>query len=140
MRKTITRALVVLAMATGIGAVAAAPAQAAYSDCTVGYVCLWNDSGGVGFPSLVRNDPPGTCYNVPTFWNDKMDSFSNRLLFGKHVQFYKDANCTGHLMHQQNNNRSSGPFGSDPVTSDNFLSSINHNDRNILTSIWFNNG
>jgi hypothetical protein len=138
-KRLIARLLVPLLGLVGIVTLTPAAAHASYSDCTTGYVCLWQNDGGSGFPSLVVQQAGGTCYNVPTYWNDKMNSFSNRLLYGKHVQFYKDANCTGHLLHRQLD-RTNGPFGSNPIVQDNFLSIRNHGDRDIFTSIFFNTG
>jgi hypothetical protein len=140
MKQLIARLLVPLLGLVGIVILTPAAAQASYSDSFPGYVYLWDDPNGAGQPALAVFRSPGLCYNVPTFFNDRADSFKNYLSNGHHVQFYRDRDCTGGALHQTNNNRSSGPFPSSPPTQDNFISARGINDRNKLTSIFFNNG
>src|SRR5215211_4731786 len=86
-------------------AVLPTPAQASVSDCPYGTVCIWDDSFGVMLDSYWSG--PGTCHNLNSADNDKANSFYNRLST-RHVQFYRDANCTGTLLRDWNG--STGPF------------------------------
>lgn len=129
---TITGALLVF---LGLGIVAANnPAWAAASNCPQGTLCAWDDSNfNVMLFSHVQS--PGTCYNVPG--NDRANGFYNRMASPRHVQFYKDANCTGPLLRDWNGNH--GPFG--PGALSLFFKAVycGDCDQNKLSSVWFNN-
>ena len=132
-RHRIVAAAVAAVVGLGLGVVAAAPASAAASDCPNGQVCLWDDSNfNTMLVAVART--PGSCYNLPSNLNDRANGFYNRLLGGKHVQMYKDVNCTGPLL--RNWGGSTGPFPVGEVSL--FYHNTFANDQNRLTSIWFN--
>lgn len=125
----------------------ATPARAAYSDCFVGYVCVWDGLNASGTLLFAASTTPGHCVNVPTSANDRAESFYNHLTnTGKGAQFYRDANCTGHGLHDTTGY--GGPtqpflagYMGNFILLDNpqQFGCQNHCDRNIATAIWFNN-
>lgn len=142
MRKRLVALVAALLAATGLTLVASAPAQAAYTDCSVGYVCLFDGYNGTGAMHPIPVSPRGYCYNVPTSFNDRANSAYNRMTT-RWVQFYTNAGCTGHLLHSAVD-CSGGPFephfalnfyvdGGDPWC---HFSPVN--DSNRLTSVFFN--
>lgn len=150
MKRKIAALLVGLAVALGLTGVAASPAQAAYNDCWTGYFCLFDNPDGNGLLLFAAWSQPGTCINVPTSANDRADSYINRLGV-RYAQVYRDANCTGHALHKTNG--FGGPNQPFPSAGENRQGSFinvdnvvlpgcgspDHCDRNIATSIWFNN-
>ncbi len=83
-----------LLLTLGAGAVAATPAQAAWSDCPVGAVCIFDGTSG-GWP-LYYWTSGGPCINIGTSWNDRASSVYNRS--GSHVlsvRFHEHAGCSG---------------------------------------------
>lgn len=141
--KTITRALIVLAMAAGIGVAVAAPAQASYGECNSGYVCVWYNINGGGTRVELFNNP-GTCVTfLGQVWDNQIDSFRNSLWQGRHVQFYDGNNCNGQLLWRDSVWMNGGPFA--VGVQDNFEYNAPRggpltNHRNKASSAWFNNG
>lgn len=147
MIKTLAPRLLLIAVVSGLFvSVGPVPAQAAYSECPVNWVCLWNNPGGINL-ILVAARSPGTCHNITGYANDSADSFYNHLTptpaSGRHVQFYRGANCTGALLRThawQGNN----PLPYPPGRYANFLlggaGRADINDRNEASSIYFNIG
>lgn len=144
----IRRALVVSAAAVvlvlGFGAV---PAWAAFADCWVGYVCLWNNPSAGGSIYRIPVEPRGTCHNVVGF-NDIADSAYNRMTT-RYVTYYKDANCTGHALHDDYDGCSDGPFPPGDAVHRFYVSDYSGDqecayhtplfaDINQLTSVYFN--
>jgi hypothetical protein len=131
--------LVASVVAAAFVLVAGAPAQASTSECVPDTVCVWNTGSYTGLLVTVWK-PPGTCYNLPAAANDRAETFYNHLQ-ERHVQFYKDANCAGHLLHR-NTDCSQGPFGPSAVGTFNWGKYSTCGDfwldTNVLTSIWFN--
>lgn len=144
-RRAVVALLVSLAVAFGVFAVAT-PAHAAWSSCSIGWVCVWDGNAGSGSPLYSAPiQGAGTCHNISSWANDQANSFYNHMGNGRHVQFYADANCTGHGLHKDNNGIATGgifdPFEDGEVGT--ILMSGNgncHCDRNKMTSIFFNNG
>jgi hypothetical protein len=137
-----TRRLAVLAavLLTAVGLVAT-PAQASgLADCPGGYVCAWDNSDWTGLLFRIAG-LSGTCHNVPSGTNDRANAFMNHRNDLKHVQMYKDANCTGPLL--RNWNGWTGPFPAyaDPNSYSLFYKTICcANDQDKLSSIFFNTG
>jgi hypothetical protein len=133
-RRWSARALAVALIATGLSAAWGGPAQASYSSCSSGYVCLWyENNGNTGSLMLLVFRNPGTCYNLASFDKNRAESFYNHLSNGHHVQFYDLDNCTGPLLLRAANN-SGGPHAAG--VHDNFA--FWSEDR--ANSIFFNNG
>lgn len=131
----ITAALVMVA---GGVAVTAAPAYANYDNCPTGVVCLYDGPDGTGTLLFHEWHPAGTCRNLASSVNDRADSFYVRLGGGKHAQFYWDANCGGHRLHDIG--LSSGPFGNGASESFIYSNTRGHWDRNVATSVFYNAG
>lgn len=112
--RILARVVIVLAATAAFGVALSTPAQAAWSDCQLGYLCLFNDRNGGG--SILRIPPQarGSCYNVPSNFNDITDSAWNRYNGGtgnkRYVYFYRDANCFGHTLHRDGD-CAAGPWG-----------------------------
>lgn len=132
-------------LALGFVVTVATPAQAARADCWYGYVCLWDNGDYTGTIHRIPASPLGYCYNIPagSGFNDRAESFYNRLAT-RHVQFYRDRDCTGHLQHRQSD-CFTGPhpgqtWGQFQFTSHlHCLHSATH-DANSTTSVFFNTG
>jgi Peptidase inhibitor family I36 len=141
-------ALVALVVVVGLTSAVASPAQAALSDCWYGYVCMWAENGGPAYTGTIHRIPAmplGYCYNIPSGsgFNDKADYFANELAT-RHVQFYRDRDCTGHLLHRQSDCWQ-GPFRGQTYGQFQFKStfSCSHSatyDANSATSVFFNTG
>jgi hypothetical protein len=71
---------VVLLAALGVGAIAASPAYAAWSDCDYGNTCLYNGVGGAGTPYEVDATgwPNFTCITMGTSGRNMASSLYNR--------------------------------------------------------------
>lgn len=141
MRSWITRAIVVCLISTGVVAIVVSPANASYTECNSGYVCIWyNDNGGGTRYEAYAN--PGTCHTAlsgsPA--NDQANSFRNRLTNGKHVQFYNGTNCNGTLL--LDSNRFGGPHAVNAQNNFHYgligVQFIDH--KNKASSIFFNTG
>lgn len=129
-------------VAAGLATAVATPAQANYDNCD-NRVCLYDDINGGSFLYGVYAGP-GTCVNIPSPVNDRADSFYNALFTSaRHAQFYQNANCTGHAMHDTTGfGGTTQPFPAGRLgTFIRDLSHIScHCDRNKVTSIFFNTG
>lgn len=109
-----------------------------YTQCTSGYVCGWTQYNGAG--EYVLNPPiyrsPGTCYNLPSSDDNRINSIYNHLGNGHHVQGYVDRNCTGtHIF--------TDCCGSSPVPAGaqtNVQAGPVIDSRNKMSSIFFNTG
>lgn len=124
MFKTAKKAAAAAAMVTGLAATALlagpTPAQAAFSDCRLGYVCLWQHNSYNGRIFMVRMDE-----NIPNIgsyadMNDRTTSIWNRTT--RNVEFFQDSNYRGYLF-------TFGPFHSSAAIQP------QHNDR--ITSFRF---
>ncbi len=134
MKRKVQAAIVALVAMFSITVVAPTPAQAAYSDCWIGYVCIWDGDNGSN-ALLFSAGGPGvtspTCINVPSSANDKADSFYNNrrsTVGGRDVRFWLNAGCSGRVLCMENFG-GCGPFF--PGVGKNF----NFADTNELTSI-----
>jgi hypothetical protein len=136
----------VVAMMIGFGGAVAitTPAQAAQSDCWYGYVCLW--SGGEPFTGTIYRIPAmprGYCFNVATSFNDRAVHFYNRMS-QRSVEFYANANCTGHQLHKNVPGCPGGAFPGQTTGEFWWDSAWTGNchgwnyDTNLLTSVYFN--
>lgn len=142
MKKWFVRIAATLLLVAGFGVAVASPAQAAYSECPVNWVCLWNNPNGVNL-ILVAARSPGTCHNITGYADNSADSFYNHLS-SRHVQFYRGANCTSALLRThiwQGNN----PLPYPPGRQANFLETDTRgsgpiSDRDEASSIYFNTG
>jgi len=143
-RKTAALAATVL-LVVGL---AAAPAHAAFADCWVGYVCLYNNPSGQGSILRIPVEPRGTCFNVPGSFNDITDSAYNRMTT-RYVTYYKDAGCTGHSLHDDYDGCHAGPFPPGDAVHRFYVSDYSGDqecgwhtllfgDINQLTSVYFN--
>jgi len=140
-KRRLATLLAALVAALGLTAVTAGPASASWDACIPDRVCLWDGNDATGTFLFMQLWAPGTCVNVITSINDRANSFRNRMSAGRGVQFYRDANCTGHAMHHTNGyGGPNGPFL--PGAFGNFISdgkATCHCDRNIVTSVIYNN-
>lgn len=94
MKKIVTRVLLVLAMAAGIGAIAAAPAYAAYNCSNQSWVCLFSHQNGGGTRYVLvepANQP--LCQGLPGYFNDQAYSVQNNT--NDVVTVFEHGNCTG---------------------------------------------
>jgi hypothetical protein len=141
-----------LLIAAGCTLVATTPAHASLSQCGVGYLCLWSSPNYGGSIHKIPLKPKGYCYNVPGGFNDIADSaYNNYTGFSKRwVQYYQNAGCTGHLLHNDAYCEQ-GPWEpgvaatpkffthESPETGGNCGTHFNpYHDVNILTSVFFN--
>lgn len=95
MRRRVLSVLAGLLLGAGAVAVAATPAQAAYSNCSNQYVCaFYGYSGGLPVLFTVYRSP-GTCYNLDPADNDQASSIANHLANHHAIQVYRDGGCTG---------------------------------------------
>jgi hypothetical protein len=148
MGKRFAVVLTVLGVLTGVGAVAASPALAAYDNCTFGYVCMYNSNGGEGTRHSYAG-VSGHCTNINDVPNTA-NSFYNRRDDGKHVQFYSGRDCKGTLLCKQSiavleceSGVSDGPHAAGTAAT--FLEAPRRGGgcwchRNNAESIFFNNG
>lgn len=136
MMNRLFQSLVVLTVVVGVTTVVANPAHAAYSNCPLGNVCIWDGLNGSGSPMYVHSGAPGTCINLPSSVNNRAESFYNHLSgLNRAVQFYDGSGCTGTLLRRQSNG-SGGPHFSGAA--DNFYLDHFLNHRNRATSIFYN--
>jgi hypothetical protein len=108
MKRFIAGLTVTLGLVAGVSVVTSTPAWAALSDCSSSYVCIWDGNSYasgtyiLGYQQSSSGGPasPGRCLNLPSWANDRANSFYNHFTsgFGKHVSFYENANCTGILL------------------------------------------
>lgn len=128
MRRIITIALTLLAGAGIVMAAPAPPAQAALSDCPVGWFCAWsgdNFTGGIFKYSFSGYGQSGVCNNLhlvaPNGDHDNWQSVYNRYgaSTGPTVYYYADNGCNssaGPLPHGVSNPHI-GPFWYNQVSS-----------------------
>lgn len=103
LRKTITRAMVLIVLALGGVVAAQAPAAAAWSDCPPGTGCIWTGILGGGnklvFP--VSTYGVGGCANLhtpqnfPSWAPDNTESVRAGYGSGLRLQLWEHWNCTG---------------------------------------------
>ena len=137
MKRIMTAMAIVLAL-VGVQLMTQSPALANYDNCPTGLVCLYDGPDGTGTLLFHEWHSPGTCWNLASSVNDRADSFYVRLGGGKHAQFYWDANCAGHRLHDVN--LSSGPFANRASESFIYSNTRGHWDRNRATSVFYNAG
>lgn len=124
--------LFIFALAAGIMVPIAgftSTAHAAYS-CSSPYVCIYDRTNGEG-TAWPFAGARGYCLNIPTYANDKADSYYNRSPY--YVVFYKDANCTGDNLILGNGSVAPGARGNFPAICEDQPRSC----RNMLTAIRF---
>lgn len=93
-KRRIAAVLTTLVIATGAGAVQATPAHAAGEwECALGYVCVFEFQYGGGATYRWGPNYPAGCYSLGGFWNDRVQSASNRYTNGRYVTFYQHAQC-----------------------------------------------
>lgn len=104
MRRRVLAALAAVLLGTGLAVAVATPAQAAaFVTCHgAGVVCLAEHRGGEGLQYGPYNwRPYGTCFNLPTWFNDKTSALWNKYGIDgtAPVQFtlYRDAGCSDQL-------------------------------------------
>jgi len=115
MRQRLAAVLAGLVLGGGLAVAVAAPAQASYSECNTGTVCIWNATNGSGSPiGGGFSSTPGTCFDLFGAQNDSADSFRNHTT--KSVQFYDNHGCTGQLLKSED-----GRTIFDGVTQANFM-------------------
>ena len=95
MGKRFAIVLTTLGVLLGGGAVAAAPAHAAYDGCDFGYVCIYTATGGTGTHYAIHV-VSGFCTNI-TVGDNTADSFYNHR-DNRHVQFYQLPDCQGYVL------------------------------------------
>jgi hypothetical protein len=145
MRRKVLAVTAVVALNLALMVWVESPAQAAFTDCPAGNVCLWSAANYTGILDIVHR-APGTCYNIPSMYNDRADSFYNHLGTGKHVQFYRHVDCNPdrfntHPSPHHDTTEWAGPFPDG--YHDAFIAvgtPLVHNDRNNTSSIFFNTG
>lgn len=132
-----TRIIAVAVATFAMIGLAAAPAQAAYSNCDWGYVCIYTGLDGGGTQYTLRG-VAGQCINMVGGGVDSADSYANRRSgsISHHVQFYDDFGCTGTLLHVEYWHGGPIPSGAEG----NFERLRTRNYRNQLNSVFFNNG
>lgn len=86
--------LVALLGTTGVGAVAASPAHAAWSSCNSGNNCFWDLHSGTGTP--YQSTPIGNmvCQTLPTAQRNKASSIKN-FKAGTRIWYYGQTSCQG---------------------------------------------
>lgn len=120
MRRRIGTILAALALASGITAVAASPAYAAWEGCPTNAVCTYLHANG-GTPVYYYTGPIGTCIDIGYPYDENISSVWNRMLFHK-VQFYQvNDTCSGGLYVVVGPDRKRD-YGSDWYTNDSFNS------------------
>lgn len=84
--------LVALLTAAGVGAVAAAPAHAAWSSCVSGANCFWDLHSGSGTP--YQSFPVGhmVCQTLPTAQRNKASSIKNNVP-GTRIWYFTKTSC-----------------------------------------------
>lgn len=132
-----TRVTAFIAVVLAFLGLAATPAQAAYSECDWGTVCVWTGIDGSGTIYRLRG-VAGQCINMVGGGVDSADSYANRRSgsTSHHVQFYDNFGCTGTLLHVEYWHGGPIPSG----TEGNFERLRTRNYRNQLNSVFFNNG
>jgi hypothetical protein len=118
-------------------------ANASWSQCWIGHVCIWDINSGSGtLLYSAHAQPPGTCQNIPSSAEDRANSFYNHMNNGRHVQFYGGDNCSGHALHK--NDGSGGSldpyYDGETGTFIDTGTSPCHCDSNRASSIFFNTG
>lgn len=93
LRKLFTGAAATIALSSGT-VIFGGSASAAYTDCGVGYACLWQDTSYPGNPQSYF------AYNIDyygSFFNDEASSISNNGYCGYlgTARFYEHSNYTG---------------------------------------------
>lgn len=134
-----TRVTAFLAVVLAFLGLAATPAQAAYSECDWGTVCVWTGTDGGGTIYRLRG-VAGQCINMVGGGVNSVESYANRREgnVSHHVQFYDDFNCTGILLHVAYWHGGPIPSGAEGNFAVFRTSRGSHRDR--LNSVWFNNG
>jgi hypothetical protein len=92
-KRRLTVALTLLLITVGL---TATPAYASLSECASGWVCLY-DNANFSVKILSTFGNRGTCVNIPSYANDRADSFYNKLNNGTSIRIYQDANCVNEL-------------------------------------------
>ena len=97
MRRRIIALLTALGLGLGLALVAASPAQASWTWCTgTNIVCFAIDTNGSGSHFSDDSLPLGQCFGVPSGFNDRISSLSNRwTISGASINVYRDNPCGG---------------------------------------------
>ena len=91
MKQWIIRLVIPTLLVAVFGVTVATPAQAAYSSCPSGNVCIFDGNDGTGTMwAYTGTSGGGVCINTPAA-NDRGQSYRNR--HAKAVSFYWNANC-----------------------------------------------
>ena len=99
LKKKILSFIGVMLVAAGLTVAIAAPAQAAYTDCSITQAaCMFWDTNGNSF----RWDIPYSygCKNMSPTWNDqasslRLNSIAHGINTGVLLQWWQDGNCSG---------------------------------------------
>jgi peptidase inhibitor family I36 len=150
MKRKVTSLLLATLAGVVVFFAAPAPVQASLSSCTFNFVCLWDgDNYETGTFLGQWQSGRGTCVNLPSLVNDKANSFYNHMDpepvtgVGRHMQLYRDINCTGYALRVNVRCSSGCTWWAGPYPAsyhNNLLTVLGTSDDNRASSIWFNSG